>query len=516
MSSNLKILTSLAFTFIFCYLFTHEGAGLNVFLLNLVTIPVMYLLTRGIRRSALFKVAVFCATATATATLLYGYWWPVMMNIISLSVLSGAVAMPQLKTIFVPILHSTTGILMAQANFVNEFSNAGSGKFRGVRFLSVLKISFIPVFILFLFLGMYASANPDLGTIVNEVSISIEKFFIYLLEYIDVETMLWLTLGMICGNILFLSKAEKSTEWLEGAQTELISRVRKKGYRFKFSSLRKEYRAGILMLLLLNLLLLFMNVLDIRLVWFGFEWSGQYLKQFVHSGTWTLIASIVLSMLIILFFFRKNLNFLSKNKWLRWLAYAWIAQNAVLAISVALRNYHYIEFYALAFKRIGVLIFLALVLFGLYSIYLKLRHKKSFFYLIRINGIALIMTLSLSTLPDWDNIIARYNFTHYMKAFVHYDFLAELDDRALANLDLSEKELRDVDFWQKINSEEVKNLDYSSDGWYRNSKIYMSSNNFHNKIASRKKQFLEEYQKKRWLSWNWGEWRAYNECSKGL
>ena len=109
---------------------------------------------------------------------------------------------------------------------------------------------------------------------------------------------------------------------------------------------------------LLNLLLLVVNVLDINWIWFDFEVPLEFsLKQFVHEGTYLLIFSILLSMMLVLYFFRSSLNFYPKKKALVVLGKIWIIQNMVLAFSVFIRNYHYIDYHGLAGKRIGVIAF---------------------------------------------------------------------------------------------------------------------------------------------------------------
>ena len=72
----------------------------------------------------------------------------------------------------------------------------------------------------------------------------------------------------------------------------------------------------------------------------------------------------------------------------------WVVQNFILGISVFLRNYHYISFHGLAYKRIGVIVFLVLVLIGLVTLFVKLRERKSFFYLVRVNGWAAFAVLA--------------------------------------------------------------------------------------------------------------------------
>ena len=96
--------------------------------------------------------------------------------------------------------------------------------------------------------------------------------------------------------------------------TDNLSRVRKRSFPFKFPALNYELRSGILLLLMLNALILLVNLLDIYWVWFNFEWEGQYLKQFVHEGTYLLILSIFISIALVLFFFRGNMNFYKKKQ----------------------------------------------------------------------------------------------------------------------------------------------------------------------------------------------------------
>src|SRR5436190_305225 len=134
--------------------------------------------------------------------------------------------------------------------------------------------------------------------------------------------------------------------------------------------LERERRMGMVLLVVVNALLLVVNVIDISWVWFDFEVPENFsLKQFVHEGTWMLIISILLSILILLHLFRGNLNFYRRTHALKLLASLWIGQNFILGISVFLRNYHYIGFHGLAYKRIGVIVFLALVLVGLVTLY---------------------------------------------------------------------------------------------------------------------------------------------------
>ena len=65
---------------------------------------------------------------------------------------------------------------------------------------------------------------------------------------------------------------------------------------------------------MVNVLLLVVNIIDINWLWIDFNpKSIDNLSQLVHEGTYVLIFSILLSMAIIEYFFRGNINFYKKN-----------------------------------------------------------------------------------------------------------------------------------------------------------------------------------------------------------
>ena len=161
----------------------------------------------------------------------------------------------------------------------------------------------------------------------------------------------------------------------------------------------------------LNILLCIVNLVDIQHVWLGYEGglSPIELSNYVHEGTYLLIASIGFAMGILLYFFRRNINFLPNNSFLKNLSYIWIIQNAILALSVGARNIHYISAYGLAYKRLGVFIFLVLTIIGLYTMYLKVRDQLTTYFLIQNNTWALYFVMAFLTMIDWDVEITKYN-----------------------------------------------------------------------------------------------------------
>ncbi|MEL6637687.1 MAG: DUF4173 domain-containing protein [Bacteroidota bacterium] len=228
--------------------------------------------------------------------------------------------------------------------------------------------------------------------------------------------------------------------------------------RFSPLSLRNEYRAGGLLLYALNVLLFLVNLTDLRHVWWGFgEGEIPLLKNYVHEGTYLLIAAILLAMVVLLYFFRSNLNFFPDGGALRRAAYLWIGQNAFLTLSVGLRNYHYIDYHGLAYLRIGVLLFLLLVLYGLWTLYLKIRDRRSAFFLLQRNAWAVYLILLLASSFNWDVWITRYNLDTPTQGPIDVGFLLRgASDKNLFLLEGRLDELAERESFPLLRDEDIR------------------------------------------------------------
>src|SRR5690606_17023342 len=102
----------------------------------------------------------------------------------------------------------------------------------------------------------------------------------------------------------------------------------------------------------------------------------------IHEQIYSIIGSIVLAMLVILFYFKGALNFIQKNKYLVLGAKVWVVLNAVLVVSAFYQNTVYVTSLGLTYKRLGVYMFLVLCFYGLYFTYKKVSDQKTNFYLI--------------------------------------------------------------------------------------------------------------------------------------
>jgi hypothetical protein len=142
----------------------------------------------------------------------------------------------------------------------------------------------------------------------------------------------------------------------------------------------------------------------------------------------------------------------------------------------------------LAYKRIGVLVFLLMVLMGLITVFIKIHHKKTAYYLWRVNGWFAIVLLVGGSCVHWDETIARYNLAHKDTIPVDVRFLLTLSDKTLPLLEKNQDVL-------------VKEKALIYNAYDRNDISYYGVTP-EQLFEIRKKDFFTKQQTYSWLSWN--------------
>jgi hypothetical protein len=499
---RLKVVLLIVFSgVLFTALFYRQDLGLNLLIFEAFLLLSLVIINKAELRGRLVLVTLSGTILTAVLVVIHNSALSITANFISIFLFFGIIIFPQLRNLSYAPLLAAYSLFKSQGSFIKLFSEGNAKVTTAVRYL---KIFGIPIIVFFIFMLIYKVSNPIFEKYTDSVAEVISRWVTSLFENINIPLLLTFIMGLFLSNFFFLGKANQAivNKDMSGSDT-LVRKRRKHIFDFRKAGLIYEYKTGVFLFVILNLLLLVVNTIDVYWVWFNFEWNGQYLKQFVHEGTYLLIFSVLLSIVLTLYFFRGNLNFLKNNKWLIRLSKLWLLQNAILVVSVAIRNFWYIHYFALAYKRIGVIFFLIAILFSLYFVFRKIEFKKSSWYLFRVNSLAIYVILVSMTLFNWDVIIAKYNFSHYKTSFVHLDFLSGLSDKALPYLDVPKENLKEIS---------AEQLDRFSSSFSRNR--YMTPEEYYKHIQWRKKRFLREWPERSWLSWNLADWRAYNILTK--
>ncbi len=469
-------------------LFWGEAMGLNTLLFTLLALTALFTLHPESKRS---RSVLLLAGGLLTCAILV-VWnnslFAKIMYWISFVSVAGMMQQRELKFLFFGILLAVANFLKVPVNMMDNFSKNQTKSRQWESLFRYSKLAVLPSFVLVLFFCLYFSANLKFAEISTRFAERLSMLFTF---DFSIERVLFFLLGLFTVGMLLYKTNIDYFKKIENKFSNTLQRHRESSSnhfgKSKTLGLKQEYQAAIILLGLLNVLLFVVNLLDVRFVWFDTSLtSPQELSSYVHEGTYILIASVLFAVGVLLYHFRNNLNFYPDNNVLRQLAYVWIVQNAILATSVAVRNWRYVAEYGLAYKRIGVFIFLVVLITGLVFLYFKVKEKRSFFYLLRRNSWAIWSILLLAATVNWDMAITKFNLSDIPNN-------QDVDLRFLA-YNLSDKNL----YFFEENSEQIKEK-------------WTTKNVSVNKAVSDKWMAFQRRTKDySWLSWNYADYKNRN------
>lgn len=473
--------------------------GLNVGLYQVLVTIFLIKLYPGSFKSRAVIAATILTLVAAVMVIWHNSFISKFAYVASSIVMVGFVHQPRLQAVFygalngvqawlVTFLEGLQGLIRLPKNSIILKKTTGIVLYR-------LRLVIIPILIFFVFFAIFKFANPVFDQMTNQGLQVLGEWVQQFNLQISPVWIIFMVFGAWMSGFTLFNWRKEDVWQLEQAKKIQLIRVKRLNKErildFHMVSLRQEYKVGLITFALVNVLLLIINSIDINFLWFNFDYGrAGDLTALVHKGTYLLILSILLAMGVILYFFCRNLNFYPKNQWLKRLAYAWILQNAILVISVALRTWYYIDATGLAYKRIGVLIYLFLTMFGLYTMYRKINRRKTTFYLWKTNSWATYAMMILMTTINWDRLIVDYNFTHHNSK---NEFVLNRSDRTL---DLVHYQIQK---WNK-NDKQAR--------IYPPGHTYISSLSKEVYVQRRINRFKKEQKGYSWLSWNYGDWRT--------
>lgn len=369
------------------YLLYQAGWGFNVLLLSLLVLGLLL----AFQKPALFPAMLFLAAALLFAIsgslLAMVLFWLLLLLLLALSQnhLSWPVA---LLDGLQKLLNGGWRMLLQQKQL----------PIRGFTLGKSMLLSLPPLFITLLFYALYAKANPVFADRITLAHLHLPKASWFLLFFL----MLYLSYALV------YALPHSSLQAWDSRQPDVLLRRRKKS-SFNPLWLKYEYKTALIALVLLNTLLLLFHSVDVATLLEGRPAQGVTYAEWVHQGVGTLIISIVMAVALLIWVFRGNLNFFTHNQPLRLLARAWIIQNVLLVLSTALKNSWYIASWGLTYKRIGVWVYLLLVLIGLITTWSKISHKHTLWWMIKGNLRAALLVLLLTASLPWARLISWYN-----------------------------------------------------------------------------------------------------------
>ncbi len=474
-------------TALYSLLFYNQTAGINFALFNLALIFLLAVRNKNVLKDQKWQLAALGCLCSAFCIGWYGNELSVIANIISLSLLSGLSINVQ-SSVFFTLAFSFYSYLVApimmfldwmKRNKQNSVSNSNS-------YLRKVWLVVLPIMVTLLFFLLYRSSDLLFDDLVKSLKI----------DFISGDWILFTIGGFILMYGFFYHRKISYFAKLDENASDTILPNQNSGLKMFGIELSTEEEnfSGKVLFLLLNVLLLIVNVLNVSYLFLGRKLPpGITYSDFVHQGTSTLIASILIAIALILFYFRGSLNHFDKSGALKCLAYLWILQNLFMLTSTWLRNDMYIVEYGLTYKRIGVYSYLLLAGIGLITTCFKIMKMKSNAYLFRINGWLFYGVLILSAFFSWNAIIYSNN-VHKAKQ-LDLNYLLDLSDSNLPDLFLL---AQDTSIHQKL-----KPIDLRKENQILYQNDFIQEQGFYTKLSRKFYNFQLDWKNQSCLSWSY-------------
>jgi hypothetical protein len=498
---NMKLQNILLFFAVVAYscLFYQQTAGINFLIFSGLLISFSAVCNPHLIKNRNWQISALGSFLTALMIFWHHSQLAVIAHVSSMILMIGFSCNPA-TSVYVAALHGFLSLAISYftntIQFLIDSTNPKIPKTKTVFAFKTASMYVVPLTITLVFYALYASANPVFADLIQIPKINIS------LSLISFTFVGWI---MLTG-FFYPYGNEQTVQW-DASKSNVLSRIKVKlKNKFEAMALKLENKKGVILLVMLNALLLFYLIFDFSFILSGKKLpDGMDYSKYVHEGVNTLIFSILLAIGIILYYFRANQNFYSKNQLLVRLTYAWIFQNGLLLLGIIHKNQIYIDQFGLTYKRIGVYVYLLMTLAGLITTFWKVKELKTVWYLLRRNVWIAYIVLIISSLVNWDRVIAEYNINTAKVTDVVY--LMNLSDTVLP-------ELQSLLNNPKMNlSGQVKDYTYHNpaDDRYISTPI-ISQKDF---IKEQLLRFKESYQKKDWQSWNYDEKRVFEEIKLG-
>ena len=398
---------------LFSTLFHKQGIGLNLSVFSLLALALIIAFNKTAfkHKSTIAYGALYIITAVSV--FIYNNSLSIIANTVAFFTLVGQVS-EQNSSIYINWINglysSAAGFF--QRNFsVNEKEEKVVSK-KDIDYFHLFKIIGVPLILVIIFISLYKNGNPVFNDLINSIDFGFINFQWVLVAF--------------CGYYLLSNITQPVIVDPATAIDAITGNDLSNKRELIIDELKKENQFGLILITALNVLILFFLITDISYLVTSTDLRASSFSNQVHSGIYALIASIVIAIIIILYFFRGDLNFYKENKSLKLVAYLWIVLNAFLVINIIIKDTQYIYYFGLTYKRIGVLIYLLLTIIGLITTSIKVKNIKNFWYLFRINTLTAFTILIISCTINWDSYITIYNLNHSKS--MDFKYLVNLSD----------------------------------------------------------------------------------------
>lgn len=396
------LLTTLAFIIVFY----DENVGLNLGILGIIYASLTLYKTPEKNRTRTFLILFVTSILSSIAFAWYGDFPSFLAIASSLLLLSYRSKNRRLKTLFlIPVF------VVNCITFICRFFNFD--KWLPKRNISglwqkTLAFVLIPLVLIAIFFGIYSAGSDHFANLFKNIELDINFWqllvitvlgFFFAFNYWNytVEKLIYKKNHILDDNFTEENKIQKST--------------------YSFLDLDAERMSGVISFFSLNILLIFFIATYNYEQFFESVKTPNQLSEETHERVNAVIVSIIMAILVIMFYFKSSFNFDPKAGLMKILAKIWIALNVILVFSAMMKNYEYIVSYGFTYKRLGVCGFLILSLIGLIITFIKIQKKKRNAFLFNTMVGYVYGTILVCSYFNWGGFITSQNLKRN-----HFDY----------------------------------------------------------------------------------------------
>ncbi|REC77957.1 DUF4173 domain-containing protein [Chryseobacterium elymi] len=383
---------------LFVIVFYGQDMGLNLGILGIVYAVLTLFKTPERNRTGTFLI-LFVTSILSSFAFAWFRDFPSLLAVVSSLLLLGYRSRNRkLKILFlipVFIINSFTSLF----RFFSFDSWLPKKNISGV-WQKTLAFILIPLLFISIFFGIYSVGSDHFAAVFRDYELDINIWQVLALSVLGffiafnywnyaVERLIYKKNSMLDDNFPDNYKVQKST--------------------YSFLDLDAERTSGVISFFCLNILLVFFIITYNYEQFYEISKTPVQLSEETHERVNAVIMSIIMAVLVIMFYFKSGFNFDPKAKLMKLLAKIWIILNAILVFSAALKNYEYIISYGFTYKRLGVFAFLLLALIGLALTFIKIQKKKRNAFLFNTMIWYFYGTILACSYVNWGGIITSQN-----------------------------------------------------------------------------------------------------------
>lgn len=385
-------------TALFVVLFYNENVGLNLGILGIIYTVLTGYRTPEKNRTKIFLVLFITSILSSIAFAWYGDFPSFLAVVSSLLLLSYRSKNRRMKILLlIPVF--VVNCFTFLCRFFSFDHWLPKRNIPGL-WQKIFAFILIPLILLAVFFGIYSLGSNHFANLFTNIEIDVNLWQLFCIS------VLGIFIAFNYWNYTVEKHIYKQNHVLDNTFHEKNKTVQS---TYSFLDLDAERMSGIISFFSLNILLIFFIVTYNYEQFYEVVKTPNQLSEETHERVNAVIMSIIMAIVVIMFYFKSSFNFDPKAGLMKILVKLWIFLNAILIISAMIKNSEYIINYGFTYKRLGVYAFLILALIGLIMTFIKIQWQKRNAFLFNAMTWYFYGTILACSYINWGGLITSQN-----------------------------------------------------------------------------------------------------------